>query len=337
MLPLFFISLALLFKRRLLMKKIFILCLFLLSSAFAKQWVYSKLNGKKIPQLWNGDDILNTIVVAVIDTGVDYTHPDLSSNIWLNEAEANGIAGVDDDGNGYVDDIRGHDFTTSSPDPMDSLGHGTHVAGIIAAKRDGQGITGLNPYAKIMALKSFTEKSGDIEHSIEAIYYAVDNGAHIINCSWIERRKSYELEKAVEYAISKGVIIVAGAGNSGQNLNRKHRYLAEFDDVISVANINSGGAIVSRSNYGSRKIDIAAPGNYILSTIPGGGYGNKSGTSMSSPFVAGAISLLLSLENGHDLNSIKERLYRTGKKSRHYRKKLISEKRIDVYEFIKGK
>jgi subtilisin family serine protease len=304
------------------------------SSALANQWVYNSLNGKKIPQLWPMAKFDN--IVAVIDTGVDINHVDLKENLWINEAEKNGLPGVDDDNNGFIDDIHGFNFVDKTNNLQDTHGHGTHVAGIIAATHNDIGIKGVNPKAKIMALKSFSSKSGDVSTSIEAIYYAVDNGAQVINCSWIERKLTPELQAAVDYAKSKGVIIVGAAGNEGMDITRRRRYLAEFDYVITVANIERNGLLADRSNYSKKKVDIAAPGQHILSTVPGDLYKKKSGTSMAAPFVSGAISLLLSIDPEFETSLIKERLMRTGKKSPRYWSKIKSKKRIDVFNFIKS-
>lgn len=316
------------------MKQLILLTLlFFTTAAQANQWVYQKLDGDKIKNIWKrlGD---NKVIVAVIDSGVDYTHADLAKRMWINKAELNGLPGVDDDNNGYVDDLRGYNFAEKNNDPMDLEGHGTHVAGIIAGIHNDIGINGINPNAIIMPLKSVATRSGEAADSAEAIIYAVDNGAQVINCSWTEPEESPELIAAVEYAESKGVIIVAAAGNSGKDLNRRKLYLTDFDSVISVANHESSGRLASRSNYGAKKVDISGPGQHIYSSIPGNKYEYRNGTSMASPFVAGAISLLLSLEPGHDFESIKNRLYRTGDYSRHLKKKLKSERRINVYNFI---
>lgn len=275
-------------------------------------------------------------IVAVIDTGVDITHEDLKENLWVNDAEKNGLPGVDDDNNGFIDDIHGFNFVDQTSNLTDDHGHGTHVAGIIAATHNQVGIKGVSPKAKIMVLKSFSEKNGDVTDSIEAIYYAIDNGAQIINCSWMEKKHTPQLQAAIDYAKSKGVIIVGAAGNEGKDITRRRRYLAEFDYVITVANIERNGLLADRSNYSKKKVDIAAPGQHILSTIPGNHYQKKSGTSMAAPFVSGAISLLLSIDPEFDTSLIKDRLMRTGKKSPRYWNKIKSRKRIDIYNFIKS-
>ncbi len=302
-------------------------------NTFAQQWVYSKLGGEKIPALWQS--LTNTrVVVAVIDTGVDYTHPDLINNIWINEAELNGEEGIDDDNNGYIDDIHGYNFADNTNDPMDTVPHGTHVAGIIAASHNNFGIDGINPNALIMPLKFMTRSGGTPQNAARAIRYAVDNGAQVINCSWGEHQETDELKEAVEYAIQNDIPIIASSGNAGINNDFKRHFPSHYPDVITVANIDQNGYITYRSNYGNRTVDIAAPGEEVLSTMPDNTYIEHSGTSMAAPFVSGAISLLLSLEPGIDREEITARLYRTGISTSNYLGKVKSGRRIDVYNFI---
>ena len=172
------------------------------------------------PQAWDIHTGSSEIIVAVIDTGVDYTHRDLNDNMWINEAELNGTAGVDDDGNGYVDDIYGYDFctyegATRDPNPMDDHGHGTHCAGVIAARGDnGLDIAGVCWDAKVMALKFLDAwGSGLTSDAVSAFYYAVENGADVTSNSWGGGGYSETMEDAINYAHSQGVIMVAAAGN----------------------------------------------------------------------------------------------------------------------------
>ncbi|WP_127716310.1 S8 family peptidase [Halobacteriovorax sp. HLS] len=303
------------------------------ASYTSKQWVYKSFDGDKIELIWNNYEFDNT-VVAVIDTGANINHPDLRDQLWVNEAEKNGIVGVDDDNNGHIDDINGFNFVSNNNTLEDTHGHGTHVAGIIGAAHNGIGINGINPSAKLMILKAFDGKTSDALASVRAIRYAVDNGAKVINCSWIEYKDIPELEQAVNYATSKGVIVVGAAGNSGKDINRRRIFLANYKDVIIVGNLAMNGRIHAESNYGTKKVDILAPGEKIYSTdITESGYSYKRGTSMAAPFVSGAISLLLSIDPNVDPFSIKERLYRTGTKRSNY--KVKSKKRINVYNFIK--
>ncbi|MFA4888000.1 MAG: S8 family serine peptidase [Candidatus Omnitrophota bacterium] len=194
------------------------------------------------------------VAVAVIDGGVDYNHPDLKGNMWVNEKEKNGQAGFDDDGNGYVDDIYGYDFSDDNAETMDQHGHGTHVAGIIAANG---GIVGVAPKAKIMALRAWGGKKGGISSFLNSIYYAVNNGARVINCSWTLYGQNNCLTDAFHYAHDKGVVCVAAAGNDYSNV--RENAPANIDTVIAVAATNQDDKKCDFSNFGE-KIDFAAPG-----------------------------------------------------------------------------
>lgn len=217
--------------------------------------------------------------MAVIDTGVDYWHPDLRGNIWINTAEFYDADGVDDDGNGYVDDIRGWDFvgddaenTVADNDPMDVDGHGTHVAGIIAAAgNNGLGIAGINWQAKIMALKVEADNGQYFEDFaiIKAIHYAIDQGAKIVNCSFGGSARSDEEEGAFTALKNAGVLAVCAAGNDSRNTDSTAQYPSGYnlDNIISVAASGSDDKLASFSNYGPTSVDLMAPGVRIYSTI----------------------------------------------------------------------
>lgn len=247
------------------------------------------------PEAWTlstGQDV----VVAVIDSGVDYTHPDLIQNMWINTGEIAGN-GIDDDGNGFIDDYHGYDFVNNDGDPFDDDGHGTHVAGTIAAVGDNDtGIVGVAPDAKIMALK-FLDASGagSTFDAIQAIEYAILMGADITNNSWGGGGYSSALQEAIAAANDAGQLFVAAAGNSASNIDFFPSYPASYDldNIISVASTDDNDSLSSFSNYGATSVDLAAPGSDIYSTIPGGGYASFNGTSMASPHVAGVAALLL--------------------------------------------
>jgi subtilisin family serine protease len=238
-----------------------------------------------------------SVVIAVIDTGVDANHPDLAPNIWTNPGEIPGN-GIDDDGNGYVDDINGYDFVDNDPVPDDQNGHGTHVAGISAAAgNNGVGVTGVAWNSKIMALKIFgASGSGSVAVSVDAILYAIDNGAKILNNSWGGYGYSQALRDAVDAANDANALFVAGAGNDDNDNDVTPFYPASFDipNVVSVAATSRVDARSDFSNYGKATVDIGAPGTFIYSTRPGGLYKLSSGTSMATPHVSGAAALLLS-------------------------------------------
>ncbi len=239
-------------------------------------------------------------VVAVIDTGIDYTHPDLEEHIWKNTGEISGN-GIDDDRNGYIDDVHGYNFTGDTalrPQDINSeYAHGTHCAGTVgAACGNGIGIAGIGTAAEsvfVMDLKVLAGKNGtgSTFDLIRAISYAEENGADICNLSM----GSYADDKLLYKAISaSGMLFVCAAGNDGANLDFNPVYPGcyELSNVICVGNSKSSGSLNGLSNYSERYVDIAAPGTDIYSTLPSGRYGNMSGTSMAAPFVSGAAAVL---------------------------------------------
>lgn len=237
-----------------------------------------------------------SVVVAVIDTGVDYNHPDLADNIWVNEGEIPGN-GIDDDGNGFIDDYRGWDFNNNDNDPQDDHSHGTHCAGTIAAVgNNGIGIAGVNWHAKIMPLKFLSSGgSGTTADAVSAIMYATMMGAKVMSNSWGGGGFSNALRDAIEAAKEAGIIFVAAAGNSAGDNDLLPHYPSSYDseNVIAVAATDRNDELASFSCYGLESVDIAAPGVSILSTAPDGGYKYSSGTSMATPHVAGAAALAM--------------------------------------------
>lgn len=271
---------------------------------FNEQWALPRIAA---PQAWSVEQGNSSAVIGVIDTGVDYDHPDLAANIWVNEAEMSGIPGVDDDSNGFVDDVRGYDFVTATnvapgedpappdADPMDGHGHGTHVSGIAAAVADNAtGIAGVAWRSRIMALRAgYKEPSGfgvlQLSDIVDAIYYAIENGADILNMSF-GGGSSAAVATALADARAAGILLVAAAGNSGRE---GPFYPAALPGVLAVAATDSLDAVPAWSNFGSW-VDVCAPGNSILSTILDDTYTRFSGTSMAAPHVAGIAALVLS-------------------------------------------
>jgi subtilisin family serine protease len=234
-------------------------------------------------------------LVAVIDSGADLSHPDLRDNLWRNPREVPGN-GVDDDGNGFVDDVHGVDLVNRDGDPSDDNGHGTHVAGIVAARGDNRiGVTGVAQRARVMVIKALgSDAIGSAVTMAEGIRYAVANGAKIINMSVSGRGRSQAFEDAVNAADAAGAIMVAAAGNSGNDLDARPEYPAAFGapHLIAVAATGRNGRLIGISNRGAGTVDMAAPGQGIVSTAMGGDYEIRSGTSMAAPHVAGALALL---------------------------------------------
>ena len=227
------------------------------------------------PEAWNITTGSDNVIIAVLDSGVAYLHPEINPNIWVNHVELNGTGGVDDDNNGYVDDIYGWDFWANDNNPEDFNSHGTHVSGTIAARgNNGAGITGVNWNAKIMALR-IGGAVGAVGDATEAIYYAVGNGADIINASWSGPNFSQFLYEAISYANDHGVLFVAAAGNGGSdglgdNNDQTPGYPSSYNlpNIIAVAATDQDDVLTIFSNYGVASVDVAAPGENVYSTIP---------------------------------------------------------------------
>lgn len=273
---------------------------------YSQQWGPAAIN---LPALWNMPKISDKRpVIAIIDTGVDCEHPDLKDNLWVNEAEKNGVAGKDDDGNGVVDDIHGYDFVNQTGSMADFNGHGTHCAGIAAAVgNNGIGITGANPDAQIMPITVMqSDGTGDVATIIKGIDYAAANGADVISMSL----GGYSYSMAEEQALGKAyatAVIVAAAGNDGKPIEELLVYPGCFQFVLGVqATVSPSGGLAEFSNSDSDPIyttysaetdlynyELRAPGTGIMSTYPQGRYKKLQGTSMATPMAAGAISRLL--------------------------------------------
>lgn len=264
------------------------------------------------------------VKIAVIDTGVDYNHEDLKNNIMINEAEKNGEPGVDDDGNGYVDDIYGYDFANDDADPMDGHGHGTHSAGVIGAEHNSIGIAGVNANVQILPIKFLTDNGGGtLEGALKSIDYATSRGVHIMSNSWGGGGRSQALFEAISRAEQAGISFIAAAGNSSSDNDARATYPANYkvDNVISVGALDGKGKKASFSNYGKKTVHVFAPGVKIYSTVHNNGYKKMSGTSMACPHVAGVAGLLLASEPNLSYQDIKDRLMSTS----------IVEESIDSY------
>ena len=258
--------------------------------SYGSQWALTNIGAATA---WNYFSAGSTIVIAIVDDAVQRTHNDLAPVLWVNPGEISGN-NIDDDNNGYIDDINGYDVASgdNNPNPPSSAyDHGTHVAGIsCAASNNGIGVASIGFSCKLMSVKSTTTASA-VTHGYEGIVYAAKSGADVINCSWGGPTNSTTGQNVINYAWGLGAIIVAASGND--NVSSQF-YPAAHTNVISVASTSSNNAKSSFSNYGSW-IDISAPGSNIYSTTVGNTYGNKSGTSMASPMVAGLLGLMWSL------------------------------------------
>ncbi len=270
---------------------------------FGRLWGLNNSNDADIdaPEAWDVTTGSRDILVAIIDTGVDYDHEDLKDNIWHNPGETGGGKennGVDDDGNGYVDDWRGWNFIFKTNDPWDDNGHGTHVAGTVGAVgNNGKGVVGVNWQVSILPLKFLDRNgSGTLADAIPAIIYAADMGAHVLSNSWGGGGFSQALKDAIEYARSKGALFVAAAGNESNDNDRSANYPSNYDvdNVVAVAASDRNDKMASFSNYGETTVDLAAPGVNIWSTKPRDLYQSLNGTSMATPHVSGVAALIWS-------------------------------------------
>ena len=273
-------------------------------------WGMSAINA---PGAWDVNTGSSGVTVAVVDTGIEYTHPDLAANMAINTAEVPSN-GLDDDGNGFVDDVYGYDFINNDANPMDDNFHGTHCAGTIGAVgNNGVGVVGVAWDVKLMPIKVLSGTgSGSIATVAAGINYAVSRGVKIVSMSLGTSSYSQTLEDAVKNARQHGTLIVAAAGNSGQNSDLYPLYPAAStqDNVISVAASTQTDGLASFSNFGANSVDIAAPGVNILSTTLSQGYTYASGTSMATPHVAGMAAILASVNSSLSYVDIKAALLR---------------------------
>jgi subtilisin family serine protease len=246
------------------------------------------------PESWARGYTGQGVVVAVVDTGVDYNHVDLNDNIWVNTREIAGN-GIDDDGNGYIDDVRGWDFVDRDNTPLDGGSHGTHVAGTIAAENNGLGVTGVAYNARIMAVRVLGPNGGTYQDVASGIRYAANNGANVINLS-LGGGYSADIESAIQYASSRGSIVVMAAGNDGLSQpGNPARIATQYGLSVGAVDINRNIASFSnRAGSDSALQHIVAPGVNVYSTTPGNTYRFLNGTSMATPHVAGVIALMLS-------------------------------------------
>jgi thermitase len=250
--------------------------------------------------------------VAVLDTGIDTNHPDLAPNVYKSSDKPNN--NKDDDKNGYVDDTYGLNVIAGKGSGEDDNGHGTHVSGIVGARaNNGIGIAGVCWSTKLVAVKFMNSRGkGSTSNAIAGIEYAVKKGIKIINCSFGSSAKSSSLKDAVDYAKSKGALLVVAAGNDSEDIDTSPVYPASYSDsnILTVAATTDQDALASFSNFGASEVDLAAPGDDIYSTYLGGGYKFLSGTSMASPYVAGVAALLRKQDSDASYSALRNAIRR---------------------------
>ncbi len=257
------------------------------------------------------------VVVAVLDTGVDYNHPDLVNNVWTRTDD---VKPYQDRELGIVEDVHGYNAIENSGDPFDDNGHGTHCAGIIGAEGGNKiGIAGVNWTVRIMPLKFMNAGGfGNVKDAIEAINYAIDRkkagvNVRVINASWGSTMKSRALEDVIRKASENDILFVAASGNDSSDNDRRPHYPANYSspNVISVAALDRNDELTKFSNFGSKTVHIAAPGKDILSTWLGADYEEHSGTSMATPVVAGVAALVLSKQPNLSVSELRALLLKS--------------------------
>lgn len=297
---------------------------------------------------WEVSQGSRKVVVAVIDTGADVKHEDLAHNFWSNPGETgldkNGhdkaTNGIDDDGNGFVDDVNGWNFVSNTPDLTDNHGHGTHIAGIIGAEAgNGKGIAGIAPQVSLMVLKYYDPKvpgTDNLRNTVNAIKYAVKMHANIINYSGGGTEFSQEEHDAIEEARKQGILFVAAAGNERSNSDKHKYYPADYglSNIISVTAIDPSTEVLSSSNYGTETVDIAAPGQNILSTLPHSSYGYMTGTSQATAFVTGAAVLVMAHKEAYQAEDVKKYILATGDSESSLVAKCRTSKQLNLFKAL---
>ncbi len=291
------------------------------------------------PEAWEISTGSSDVVVGVIDTGVDHSHPDLADNAWVNPGEIAGD-GIDNDGNGYIDDVHGINAITDVGDPMDDNGHGTHVSGTIGGTgNNGEGVAGVNHDVSIVGCKFLDAGgSGSTSDALKCMDYMVslkNSGINVrvLNNSWGGGGSSQSMIDAINASEAADILFVAAAGNSAvdNDVNPHYPSSYEHNSVLSVASTTSTDSMSSFSQWGLTSVDMGAPGSAILSTIPGGGYDSFSGTSMATPHVAGAAALVLSVNPDLNVIELKELLMNSGDENADLTGKTVSGKRLNVH------
>ena len=318
---------------------------------FGDQWAHNNIGqegGKKRADIdslraWQIQKGSEKVVVAVLDSGVDYTHEDLRNNMWIRPEN---IPAYSDDELGTYNDLNGFNGTDKIADPMDDNGHGTHCAGIIGAEgNNGTGIAGINWKVKIMPLKFLGRGGfGNTDDAIEAINYAIDRkkkgvNIRVISASWGSTSKSRALEDTIRAAGDAGILFVAAAGNDGSDNDGRPHYPSNYDlpNVISVAALDRDDQLATFSNFGVKTVHVAAPGKDILSTWLNDEYREASGTSMATPYVSGVAALIIANEPTITLVRLRERLLKSVDKIDALNGKVASGGRICAANALSGR
>eukprot|EP00933_Yihiella_yeosuensis_P060656 TRINITY_DN63401_c0_g1_i1.p1 TRINITY_DN63401_c0_g1~~TRINITY_DN63401_c0_g1_i1.p1 ORF type:complete len:1195 (-),score=296.00 TRINITY_DN63401_c0_g1_i1:27-3611(-) len=308
----------------------------------AKLWGMHNYYGNDIQavEAWNlftGEPV-SDVIVGVIDTGIDYNHDDLKEQMWVNTGEIPGN-GIDDDGNGWIDDVHGINLVKHDGDPMDDQMHGTHCAGTIGgAGNNGIGVAGVAwQGVRLMALKFLNHKGGGrTSDAITAVDYAVAHGAKILSNSWGGGGSSPVMRFAIQRAKEAGVLFVAAAGNSASDNDENPQYPANYgvENVISVASIAPDGKLSDFSCFGKDTVTLAAPGSYIYSTAPGNKYQALSGTSMACPHVSGVAALIWSYRPQLSLEQVKDILVSTVDVTEKYQNQVSTNGRVNAFRAL---
>ncbi len=298
----------------------------------------------EIEKVWDSNIGSREVKVAILDTGVNYNHADLQPNIWVNEVELKGQTGIDDDNNGCIDDIHGCNFVNNTGDPMDDDGHGTHVAGTIGAVANNNiGVAGINWEVTLIPIKFIdNQDNGTTENAVRAIDYAVKVGARILSNSWGDYESSEIIKQAIERAEKANTLFVVACGNDTFNNDVIKDYPSSYDidNIIAVAAVDNSGELASFSNYGKTLVDIAAPGENILSTYynpnyPGLAYDSESGTSMATPHVSGVAALMLAKNKNLTYQQLKKIIMDSARPLPSLKDKVLSNGMLNAYEALK--
>ncbi len=280
------------------------------------------------------------VVVAVIDTGIEWNHPDLKDNLYVNPGEAGAKAnnGIDDDGNGFIDDVHGWNFAAKTRDSSDDQGHGTHCAGTIGGSgNNGIGVAGVNWDVTLMPVKFLdAQGGGTTQGAIESVNYARMMGVNVMSNSWGGGGASQALREAIERARDAGILFVAAAGNDGSDNDARPTYPASYDvdNVLAVAAIDNQGGIAGFSNYGRRSVHVAAPGVNVMSSYIGQNYRAASGTSMACPHVSGVAALVLAAHPDMPFSELKDRLITTSQPLPSVKRKVVSRGMVSAFNAV---